>query len=105
MRLFTSVGSNITDTLFFVAGSDGTARARAVTGFGGSSPMADQPDGSGPGNKRGNRKSSTLLQFFDAEGRLLLSSFAPASPGNGGLSFLGSSSTTRASRVCVHYGG
>jgi len=88
VRLFTPVGSNITDTLFFVAGSDGTIRA-AVTGFGVVFTDVDQPDGSGPGNKRGNRKSSTLLQFFDAEGRLLFSSFAPASPGNGGLSFFG----------------
>jgi hypothetical protein len=30
-----------------------------------------------------------LVQFFDAEGRLLFSSFAPASPGNGNFSFLG----------------
>jgi hypothetical protein len=49
----------------------------------------DQPDGSGPGNKRGNRGSSTLVQFFDVNGRLLFSSFAPASPGDGGFSFLG----------------
>ena len=88
LRLFTPVGSNITDTLFFVAGSDGTIRA-AVNGFGVVFTDVDQPDGSGPGNKRGNRKSSTLLQFFDAEGRLLFSSFAPASPGNGGFSFFG----------------
>jgi hypothetical protein len=88
LRLFTPVGSNVTDTAFFVAGSNGTVRA-AVTGFGAVFTDVDQPDGSGPGTKRGNRGSSTLLQFFDANGRLLFSSFAPASPGNGGFSFLG----------------
>jgi hypothetical protein len=87
-RLFTPVGSNITDTAFFVAGSNGTVRA-AVTGFGAIFTDVDQPDGSGPGTKRGNRHSSTLLRFFDANGQLLFSSFAPASPGKGGFSFLG----------------
>ena len=87
-RLFTPVGSNITDTLFFVAGSNGGVRA-AVTGFGVIFTDVDQPDGSGPGNKRGNRGSSTLVQFFDVNGRLLFSGFAPASPGDGGFSFLG----------------
>src|SRR5688572_21040367 len=87
-RLFTPVGSNVTDALFFVAGSNGSVRA-AVTGFGVIFTDVDKPDGSGPGTKRGNRASSTLLQYFDADGRLLFSSFAPASPGNGGFSFLG----------------
>jgi len=87
-RLFTPVGSNTTDTAFFVAGSNGSVRA-AVTGFGVIFTDVDQPDGSGPGTKRGNRGSSTLVQFFGADGRLLFSSFAPASPGNGGFSFLG----------------
>ncbi|HEX6042864.1 MAG TPA: hypothetical protein VFZ22_00140 [Pyrinomonadaceae bacterium] len=87
-RLFTAVGSNITDTLFFVAGSNGTVRA-TVNGFGVIFTDVDQPDGSGPGNKRGNRGASTLVQYFGADGRLLYSSFAPASPGHGGFSFLG----------------
>jgi len=88
LRLFTPVGSNITDTFFFVAGSNGGLRA-AVTGFGAIFSDVDQPDGSGPGAKRGNRGSSTLLQFFGADGRLLVSSFVPASPGDGGFSFFG----------------
>jgi len=87
-RLFTPVGSNTTDAAFFVAGSNGTVRA-SVTGFGVIFTDVDQPDGSGPGTKRGNRGSSTLVQFFGADGGLLFSSFAPASPGNGGFSFLG----------------
>ncbi|HET9711887.1 MAG TPA: hypothetical protein VFP64_08395 [Pyrinomonadaceae bacterium] len=88
LRLFTPVGINITDTLFFVAGSNGDRRA-VVTGFGAIFTDVDQPDGSGPGNKHGNRKSSTLMQFFGADGSLLFSSFVPASPGDGGFSFFG----------------
>jgi len=88
LRLFTPVGSNVTDTLFFVAGSNGGLRA-AVTGFGAIFSDVDQPDGSGPGTKHGNRHSSTLIQFFGADGRLLFSSFVPASPGEGGFSFFG----------------
>ena len=87
-RLFTPVGSNITDTFFFVPGSNGATRA-AVTGFGAIFTDVDQPDGSGPGTKYGNRGASTLLQFFGADGRLLFSSFVPAAPGNAGFSFFG----------------
>ena len=87
-RLFTPVGSNITDTFFFVPGSNGATRA-AVTGFGAIFTDVDQPDGSGPGTKYGNRGASTLLQFFGADGRLLFSSFVPAAPGDGGFSFFG----------------
>jgi hypothetical protein len=49
----------------------------------------DQPDGSGPGGKRGNRHASTLIEYFDQDGRLLFSSFVPASPGDGSQSFFG----------------
>jgi hypothetical protein len=88
LRLFTPVGSNITDAAFFVAGSNGEVQA-AVTGFGAIFTDIDQPDGSGPGTKQGNRHSSTLIQFFGADGRLLFSSFVPAAPGDGGFSFFG----------------
>ena len=88
LRLFTPVGSNITEALFFVPGSQGTVRA-TVRGFGAVFTDVDQPDGSGPGQKHGNRGASTLMEFFDLNGRLLFSSFVPASPGNRGLSFLG----------------
>lgn len=88
LRLFTPVGSNITEAVFFVPGSQGTVRA-TVNGFGVVFTDVDQPDGSGPGRKHGNRGASTLIEFFDVNGRLLFSSFAPASPGQKGLSFLG----------------
>jgi len=85
-KLFTALDSNVTDIDFFVAGSNTPA---LVSGFGSVFTDVDQPDGSGPGEKRGNRKSSTLIEYFDAGGELLFSSFVPASPGNGGLSFFG----------------
>lgn len=88
LRLFTPVGSNVTNTFFFVPGSNGSVRA-GVSGFGAIFTDVDQPDGSGPGTKRGNRGASTLVEFFGADGRLLFSSFVPASPGDGGFSFLG----------------
>ena len=87
-RLFTPVGSNITEAFFSVPGSNGRDGA-TVRGFGAVFTDVDQPDGSGPGNKRGNRDSSTLMEFFDARGELLFSSFVPASPGDGSLSFFG----------------
>jgi hypothetical protein len=88
LRLFTPVGSNITEALFFIPGSQGSIRA-TVGGFGVVFTDVDEPDGSGPGQKHGNRGASTLMEFFDINGRLLFSSFVPASPGSRGLSFLG----------------
>jgi hypothetical protein len=87
-RLFTPVGSNITEALFFVPGTNGAIPA-TVTGFGAVFTDVDQPDGSGPGKKKGNRGTSTLMEYFDADGKLLFSSFVPASPGDGSLSFFG----------------
>src|SRR5829696_1641916 len=77
LRLFTPVGSNITEAVFFVPGTQGTVRA-TVAGFGVVFTDVDQPDGSGPGRKHGNRGASTLVEVFDVNGGLLYSSFAPA---------------------------
>jgi hypothetical protein len=88
LRLFTPVGSNVTEGLFFMPGTDGAAPA-TVSGFGAVFTDVDQPDGSGPGQKHGNRRASTLIEYFDADGDLLFSSFVPASPGDGSLSFFG----------------
>src|SRR5262249_710037 len=87
-RLFTPVGSNLTEVLFFVPGSKGTVRA-TVSGFGAVFADVDLPDGSGPGKKHGNRKASTLIEYFGAHGDLLFSSFVPGSPGDATLSFFG----------------
>ena len=87
-RLFTPVGSNVTNSVFFVPGSNGSVAA-TVKGFGAVFTDVDQPDGSGPGQKHGNRGASTLIEFFAADGQVLFSSFVPASPGDGGFSFFG----------------
>jgi hypothetical protein len=88
LRLFTPVGSNITEASFFVPGTNGTVPA-TVSGFAAVFTDIDQPDGSGPGQKQGNRGASTLMECFDIDGRVLFSSFVPASPGDGSLSFFG----------------
>jgi hypothetical protein len=76
-RLFTPVGSNITEALFFAPGSSGTVPA-TVRGFGAVFTDVDQ-----------HRKTSTRIEYFGADGEPLFSSFVPAAPGDGGLSFLG----------------
>lgn len=86
-RLFSAIDSNVTDVDFFVPGGGGIAAT--VSGFGAVFTDVDQPDGSGPGEKRGNRDASTLIECFGTDGGLLFSSFVPASPGDGSVSFLG----------------
>jgi hypothetical protein len=83
-RLFTPVGSNITEASFSIPGTNGTAPA-TVRGFGAVFTDVDQPNGVGAAAKGG----STLIEYFDRNGRLLFSSFVPASPGDGSLSFFG----------------
>jgi hypothetical protein len=85
LRLFASVDSNVTDAFFFVPGTNGGEPA-TVAGFGAVFTDVDRPDGSG--KKRGDR-GSTLLQYFDADGKVLFSSSVPASPGDASLSFFG----------------
>jgi hypothetical protein len=88
-RLFTPVGSNITEGLFFVPGTNGADPA-TVSGFGAVFTDVDEPDGIGPHKKRGNpRGASTRLDYFDADGKRIFSGFVPASPGDGSLSFFG----------------
>ena len=87
-RLFSSIGSNVTVVTFFEPGSAGGLVA-TTRGFGAIFSDVDLPDGSGPGSKRGNRKSSTLVEYYGLDGELLYSSFVPASPGDAGFSFLG----------------
>jgi hypothetical protein len=87
-RLFTPVGSNITEALFFIPGTNGTVPA-TVRGFGAVFTDVDQPDGSGSGARRGNPRGSTFIEYFDQNGRRLFSSLVPASPGDGSMSFFG----------------
>jgi len=85
LRLFTSVDSNVTDAHFFVPGTNGGDEA-TVTGFGAVFTDVDRPDGR---RKEHGSRGSTLLQYFDADGKVLLSGAVPASPGDANLSFFG----------------
>lgn len=88
-RLFTPVGSNITEASFSIPGTNGNAPA-TVRGFGAVFTDVDQPDGSSTlSTARNDRKASTLIEYFGKDGRLLFSSSVPASPGDGNLSFFG----------------
>jgi hypothetical protein len=90
LRLFTPVGSNITEALFFVPVPAPMPNPPAtVRGFGAVFTDVDRPDGSGPSKKKGNRGASTLIEYFGADKKLLFSSFVPASPGDASLSFFG----------------
>jgi len=80
LRLFTPVGSNVTDVEFFVPG--GATVPAATTGFGVVFSDVDKPDGSDPA-------AQTLIQYYGADDQLLFSSFVPASPSDASLSFFG----------------
>ncbi len=86
-RLFGVIGGTITDVDFFVPGN--ATQPATTNGFGAVFSDVDKPDGSGPGDKRGNRKASTLIEYFGVNGELLFSSFVPAAPGDKGQSFFG----------------
>lgn len=86
-RLFSAIGGKVTEVNFFVPGGGNVPAT--VSGFGAVFTDVDQPNGSGPAQKRGNRKDSTLVEYYGANGELLFSSFVPASPGDGGFSFFG----------------
>jgi hypothetical protein len=92
LRLFTPVGSNITEALFFVPGTAGatppTPTPATVKGFGAVFTDVDQPGGDGPG-RGATLKASTFLEYFDASNRRLFSASVPGSPGDGSLSFYG----------------
>ena len=80
-RLFTPVGSRVTEGRFFVPGTNGGVRA-AVTGFGAVFTDVDRPDG-----KR--LVYDTQIEFFDAAERRIFIGLVPSSPGDGSLSFFG----------------
>ena len=49
----------------------------------------DSPDGGAPRDRTRNRHASTLIEYYGTHGQLLFTSNAPASPGDGNLSFIG----------------
>jgi hypothetical protein len=75
-RLFTPLGSNITDGTFFIPGTNGGAGA-FVSAFGAVFTDVDSA-------------TSSKIDYFDVNGNLLTSVFVPAgTTANGSLSFLG----------------
>ncbi len=72
-RLFTALGSSVTDVNFFVAG---TTTAATVTSFG---AIFTDVDTSG----------TTRMQFYDVNDALITDQEVPAQAGSGSLSFLG----------------
>jgi hypothetical protein len=88
LRLFSPIGSNVTEIEFFVPGSNGGTPATS-TGFGVVFTDVDSPDGSRLRDRTGNRNVSTLIEYFGVHGELLFSSSAPSSPGDGNFSFFG----------------
>lgn len=85
-RLFSPIGSNVTEAVFFVPGGQGIPAT--TRGFGLVFSDVDFPDGD-PHGRNKNIRPSTFVEFFDAEGHVVFRGFAPSSPGNGGLSFFG----------------
>lgn len=81
LRLFSPVGSNVTESLFFVPGTNGGTPA-VVSSFGAVFTDVDQP------NVR-QRRTSTQFDVFREDGRLIFRGAVPASPGDASLSFLG----------------
>jgi hypothetical protein len=89
LRLFTPVGSNITEARFFIPGSNGSIPA-TVSGFGAVFSDVDEPDGDGLRKRHRNYdRGSTLIEYLGVDGKRIFSSFVPASPGEGTFSFFG----------------
>jgi hypothetical protein len=83
LRLFTPVGSKITEGFFFVPGTNG-AQTATVKAFGAIFSDVDKPRGR---IRKGTH--STLIDYFGTDGHRLITGFVPSSPGDGGLSFWG----------------
>lgn len=88
-RLFSPIDSNVTEAQFFVPGGGDAPAPATITGFGVVFSDVDLPNGSGPGDKNGDRKPSTLIECFGTDGGLVFSSVVPAAPGDASLSFFG----------------
>ena len=89
-RLFTAIGSNVTDVTFFIPG---TATTATVTGFG---SIFTDVDTAG----------TTKIQYFDQSNASLGTFNVPTATGSAGISFLGVSFTggVKVSRVQITSG-
>jgi hypothetical protein len=85
VRLFSSVGSNITDSRFFVPG--GGELPATTKGFG--AVFSDVDTQVTKAGEPGARLTPTVVFFYGADGKLLHRAVVPASQGDASLSFLG----------------
>ena len=85
VRLFSPVGSNVTEVSFSIPGTAG-ATAATTTGFGVVFSDVDRPDGSGA---LGRRNADRADPVPGLPGSVVYTSYVPASPGNASLSFFG----------------
>jgi hypothetical protein len=69
LRLFSPIGSNVTEVELSVPGSNGNTPATS-TGFGVVFTDVDSPDGSNRRDRTGNRFASTLIEYFGTHGEL-----------------------------------
>jgi hypothetical protein len=87
VRLFAPVGSTVTDVTFFVPGA-GNIPAM-TSGFGAVFADVDSPDGGGRAVRQSKSVGSSLIAYYDADGKLLYQSIIPSCPGTATLSFFG----------------
>ena len=94
VRLFTPVGSNVTDVTFFVPGPNASLHPATVSGFGSVFTDVDFED-------------TTKIEFFGTSNQSLFSAFVePGTTPNASLSFLGAIATAgeRIARVRITTG-
>jgi hypothetical protein len=82
LRLFSPVGSNITNVRFSVPGNPNAPAT--VSGFGAIFSDVDRPDGT-----RSSDERPTRIEYFGDNDKLLFRSTVASSPGDGHFSFLG----------------
>jgi len=75
LRVFTPIGSNVTDISFFIPGTNGSVGATV--------------DGFGAVFSNVQLANSAIISFFDQSGILLSEQFVPTGIGSASLSFLG----------------
>jgi hypothetical protein len=75
LRIFSPIGSNITDVSFFIPGTNG-AQPATVSGFGAIFTDVDL-------------YGSTSMQFYDAANKLIFDEYVPTAMGDKTFSFLG----------------
>lgn len=85
VRLFAPIDSNLTEAEFFIPGTN-AGLAATTRAFG---VVFTDVDSSGQERRGRPCVTCTVVEFLDANDTVIFRSLAPASPGNGNLSFVG----------------